>query len=51
MDFSKHTSGTTSVKVHHAPGGKSNFSIGWDAPPAKKPTTYVPNNPIVAPLK
>ncbi len=41
MDFSKHTEGTTSVKVHHAPGGKSNFSLGWDAPePApKKPTT------------
>lgn len=20
---------TTSVKVHHAPGGQSNFSLGW----------------------
>lgn len=20
----------TSVKVHHAPGGQSNFSLGWD---------------------
>lgn len=29
MDFSKHTDGTTSVKVHHAPGGKSNISLGW----------------------
>lgn len=42
MDFSKHTQGTTSVKVHHAPGGKSNFSLGWDTPevssqPTKKP--------------
>lgn len=32
MDFSKHSQGTTSVKVHHAPGGKSNFSLGWDEP-------------------
>lgn len=30
MDFSKPE--TTSVKVHHAPGGKSNFSLGWDEP-------------------
>lgn len=37
MDFSKHTDGTTSVKVHHAPGGKSNFSIGWDEPPKEAP--------------
>jgi len=28
MDFSKHNSGTTSVKVHNPPGGASNFSIG-----------------------
>jgi len=33
MDFSKHSAGTTSVKVHHAPGGKSNFSLGWDDTP------------------
>ena len=32
MDFSKHTQGTTSVKVHHAPGGQSNFSLGWSEP-------------------
>lgn len=32
MDFSKHTQGTTSVKVNNAPGGKSNFSLGWDVP-------------------
>ncbi len=27
---------TTSVKVHHAPGGASSFSLGWgsDEPPA-----------------
>ena len=40
MEFSKHTDGTTSVKVHHAPGGKSNFSLGWDEPttaPKKAP--------------
>lgn len=43
MDFSKHTDGTTSVKVHHAPGGKSNFSIGWDeAPTAPKSTPVQP---------
>ena len=41
MDFSKHSNGTTSVKVHHAPGGKSNFSLGWDVPEQapKKNTT------------
>lgn len=32
MDFAKNN-GTTSVKVHHAPGGKSNFSLSWDAEP------------------
>jgi hypothetical protein len=39
MEFSKHGSGTTSVKVHHAPGGKSNFSLAWDEPtkPAQQP--------------
>jgi len=37
MDFSKHTDGTTSVKVHHAPGGKSNFSLGWDEAPKTNP--------------
>ena len=36
MDFSKHNQGTTSVKVHHAPGGKSNFSLGWEEPPVQK---------------
>jgi hypothetical protein len=30
MEFSKHGNGTTSVKVHHAPGGQSNFSLAWD---------------------
>ncbi len=34
MDFSKQD-GTTSVKVHHAPGGKSNFSLAWDAEPTQ----------------
>lgn len=37
MDFSK--DGTSSVKVHHAPGGKSNFSLAWDTEPTK------PTNP------
>ena len=41
MDFSKHNQGTTSVKVHHAPGGKSNFSLGWDEPPAQKNASKV----------
>ena len=36
MEFSKHGQGTTSVKVHNAPGGKSNFSLAWDEP--VKPT-------------
>ena len=37
MDFSKHSDGTTSVKVHNAPGGKSNFSLAWDQPENPKP--------------
>lgn len=51
MDFSKQD-GTTSVKVHHAPGGKSSFSLAWDAEPQKvvgksKPTvTQHSSNPI-----
>lgn len=44
MDFAKQN-GTTSVKVHHAPGGKSNFSLSWDAEPqqvvGKTKPTYV----------
>ena len=28
MDYTKE--GTTSVRVHHAPGGKSSFSLAWD---------------------
>jgi len=43
MDFSKHSNGTTSVKVHHAPGGKSNFSLAWD-------TTTQPNKPTQQPI-
>ena len=39
MDFSKHGTGTTSVKVHHGPGGASTFSLGGgygeDVPKAK----------------
>lgn len=42
MDFSKHNQGTTSVKVHYAPGGKSNFSLGWDNNPQPNPTKKTP---------
>ena len=28
--LSKHADGTTSVKVHHVPGGASSFSLGHD---------------------
>ena len=45
MDFSKHTDGTTSVKVHHAPGGSSNFSLGWDAEPKAAPKKANPQAP------
>lgn len=27
----------TSVKVHHQPGGQSNWSLGWSEPEANKP--------------
>lgn len=30
MDFSKHSEGHTSVKVHHQPGGASSFSLAHD---------------------
>ena len=33
MDVSKHDEGKTSVKVHHQPGGASNFSLGHDDAP------------------
>ena len=50
MDYSKHTEGTTSVKVHHAPGGKSNFSLSWNEPePAPKKNVPAPaQQPIVS---
>jgi hypothetical protein len=32
MDFAKQD-GTPSVKLHQAPGGKSNFSLAWEAEP------------------
>lgn len=60
MDFSKHNQGTTSVKVHHAPGGKSNFSLAWgDAEPTnqqpktqfqKKEQTEITSKPNQAPV-
>ena len=52
MDFSKHSTGTTSVKVHHAPGGGSNFSLAWGDPePAKKTAPKVTPVTNPAPLK
>jgi hypothetical protein len=52
MDFSKHGNGTTSVKVHHAPGGQSSFSLAWGEPtPASKPKAPVTNTAYQAPLK
>ena len=52
MDFSKHGSGTTSVKVHHAPGGSSNFSLAWDNGPVTKPAPRAAqNNPVTGALK
>jgi hypothetical protein len=48
MDFTKE--GTTSVKVHHAPGGKSSFSLAWDTEPTK-PTNQVKQAPVQAPTK
>lgn len=47
MDYTKE--GTTSVKVHHAPGGRSNFSLAWDTEPVK-PTKQVKPTPTVSPL-
>jgi len=46
MDFSKHTDNTTSVKVHHAPGGKSSFSLSWDAEPQQ---VVGKSKPVMAP--
>ena len=43
MDYTK--DGTTSVKVHHAPGGRSNFSLGWNDQPTE------PLKPKNAPVK
>ena len=50
MEHSKHGDGTTSVKVHHAPGGKSNFSLGWEEPKYQQKPTVAPVAPQ-APLK
>jgi hypothetical protein len=44
IDYTK--GGTTSVRVHHAPGGKSSFSLAWDTEPAKPSKQIKPNNPI-----
>lgn len=51
MDFSKHTQGTTSVKVHHAPGGRSNFSLAWDEGPTKPAKTVQRSNNPTVPLQ
>jgi hypothetical protein len=42
MDFSKQD-GTPSVKLHHAPGGKSSFSLAWDAEPTQVVGKSKPN--------
>lgn len=44
MDFSKQD-GTSSIKLHHAPGGKSNFSLAWDTEPQKNVAQS--NKPVV----
>ena len=49
MDFSKHSAGTTSVKVRQAPGGKSNFSLAWDVSETKPQPAQKVNVP--APLQ
>ena len=49
MDFSKHTDGTTSVKVHHAPGGQSNISLGWGDQPQPAPKKSNPQPPVSQP--
>lgn len=36
-DRSKYGTDHTSVRVHHAPGGQSSFSLGWGQEEAKKP--------------
>lgn len=46
MDFSKHGNGTTSVKVHHQPGGQSSFSLAWDEGPAQKQQPKVTPAPL-----
>jgi len=43
MEFLKQD-GSTSVKVHHAPGGKSSFSLSWDTEPIKVVGKSKPNN-------
>lgn len=37
-DRSKYGTDHTSVKVRHAPGGQSNFSLGWGEEEKKTPT-------------
>ena len=52
MDFSKQGNGISSVKVHHAPGGQSSFSLAWDEPaPVKKQRVPVSNPIVQAPLR
>ncbi len=45
MEFTKHDQGTTSVKVHHQPGGASSFSLGGgygEDKPKVKPAVVQP---------
>lgn len=41
--------GYTSTKIHHAPGGKSNFSLGWDEDEQVKPKPQASQNSVMTP--
>ena len=47
MDYTKE--GISSVKVHNAPGGKSNFSLAWDTEPSQP--LRPKNTPVQAPVQ
>ena len=32
MNLNNHLKETPSVRLHNPPGGKSNFTLGWDEP-------------------
>ena len=45
MNLNNHLKETPSVKMHNPPGGKSNFSLGWDVEekPAKNNVSFYIN--------